>query len=137
MSGGRLDGVVCTYEEDPYEFAGLEIARTFHGGTKSTKWLRDSRKLTRALRDMFHRLHHRVQLDDPAAARKLQAVGIVTAGLSLQICRLFNPRGYVCLLKAEKVHQVPPTVGELRNLLFLLKAVVQMKVCAHTLRTRF
>jgi hypothetical protein len=60
MSGGRLDGVVCTYEEDPYEFAGVEIARTFHGGTKSTKWLRDSRKLTRALRDMFHRLHHRV-----------------------------------------------------------------------------
>jgi hypothetical protein len=72
--------------------------------------------------------------DDPVAAGKLQVVGVVTAGLTLQICRLFNQRGYVCLLKTEKVHQVPPTVGELINLLFLLKSVVQMKVFAHSPR---
>jgi hypothetical protein len=104
----------------------MEIARTFQGGTNSTKWMRDSQKLVRALRDMLHRLHQRVE-PDAASVGKLQVFGIVTAGLSLQICRLVNPHGYVCLLKAHKVRQVPSTVGELRNLLFLLRSVVQMK----------
>jgi hypothetical protein len=104
----------------------MEIARTFQGGTNSTKWMRDSQKLVRALRDMLHRLHQRVE-PDAASVGKLQVFGIVTAGLSLQICRLVNPHGYVCLLKAHKVRQVPSTVGELQNLLFLLRSMVQMK----------
>jgi hypothetical protein len=138
LSGGRLDGVLCTYEEDPFEFAGLEIARTFQGGTKSTKWLHDSEKLVRALRDMLHRLHQRA--DPDVAVGKLQVFGIVTAGLSLQISRLVNPRGYVCLLKAHQVHRVPSTVGELGKLFFLLRSVVQMKAaiteCVDVVRSK-
>lgn len=124
-SGPRLDGIIRTVEDDSYEYGGLEVARTFRG-TSSTKWLDDSRKLIRALRDMLGRLHRLVD-GDVEVVGKLQVVGIVTAGLALQLCRLFNPHGYVCLLKREKVHQVPSSVDKLQDLLLLLAYVVKIK----------
>lgn len=78
--GPRLDGVIRTVEDDYYEYGGMEVARSF-GGVTSTKWLSDSLKLAKALRDMLFRLHELVD-HDAAIVKRLQVVGVFNAGMS-------------------------------------------------------
>ncbi|KAA8894156.1 hypothetical protein FN846DRAFT_895348 [Sphaerosporella brunnea] len=123
-SGPRLDGIIRSIDDDVFEYGGTEVARTFQGGTKSTKWMHDSRKLAKALRDMLHRL---CQAAHKSKRGKVQVVGFITAGLVLESFRLCNPQGYVCVLKRQSRQQVPTSVKHLKILLSLLISVVQMK----------
>jgi hypothetical protein len=122
----RLDAILRSIEDDYLEFGCMEVARTFRG-TTSTKWLTDSKKLVRALRDMLGRLHSAAALPPDKERTKMQVVGVTTAGLTLELCRLIHVGGYVCAIKRERVQQVPTTVAELQSLLLLLAAVVQIK----------
>lgn len=124
--GSRLDGIIRTVEDDYYEYGAVEVARTFNGVT-STKWLGDSFKLAKALRDMLLRLHELVG-NDQSIVKRLQVVGVATAGLSFQYIRMNHPSGYVCLLQREKLQQVPKAVHDLPDLMHLLMNVAQMKV---------
>lgn len=130
--GARLDAIIRTVEDDYYEYGGMEVARTFVGGNTSTKWLGDSFKLARALRDMVVRLHGLVGDGDGEAEvdarRKIQVVGVTTAGLAFQYARMSNPGGYVCLLQRERMQVVPKSIGSLPELMKLLMSVAQMKV---------
>lgn len=123
-SGPRLDGIIRSIDDDVFEYGGTEVARTFQGGTKSTKWMHDSRKLAKALRDMLHRL---CQAAHKSKRGMVQVVGFITAGLVLESFRLCNPQGYVCVLKRQSRQQVPTSVKHLKILLSLLISVVQMK----------
>jgi hypothetical protein len=77
--GRRLDAIIRTVEDDPYEYGAMEVARTFNGVT-SSKWLGDFFKLAKALRDMLFRLHGLVDHDE-AVVKKLQVVGVFNAGM--------------------------------------------------------
>jgi hypothetical protein len=110
----------------------MEVIKTFHGSTTSTKWLNDDHKLVKALRDMFDRQHELVD-HDPILVNQLQLVGFVTGGLVLCISRLCHPNGYVCVLQREGRQEVPTEVKQLKQLLLLVTKVVQVKVC--TLRS--
>lgn len=125
-SGPRLDGIIRSVEDDSHEYGGMEVARTLDGGTSSTKWLRDTQKLVRALRDMLDRLHQIVE-HEPTLVKKLQVVGFITAGRALMMLRLCHPKGYICVLKNERLLEVPSKVPQLKQLLLLLASVVQMK----------
>lgn len=57
----------------------MEVARTFNGVT-SSKWLGDSFKLAKALRDMLFRLHDLVDHNE-AIVKRLQVVGVFNAGM--------------------------------------------------------
>jgi len=130
--GARLDAIIRTVEDDYYEYGGMEAAKTFVGGERSTKWLGDGFKLCRALRDMLMRLH--VLLGDEEGEeikgerKKIQVVGVATGGLALQWVRMGNVGGYVCCLQRERVMGVPKSVGGLHELMKLLMSVAQMKV---------
>ncbi|KAG0634433.1 hypothetical protein HOY80DRAFT_527915 [Tuber brumale] len=125
--GPRLDAIIRTLEDDSYEYGGMEVARTFTGGVTSTKWLGDTFKLAKALRDMLYRLHKLVN-GDVSIARQVQVVGIRTAGLALQFLRLGHPGiGYVCLLTREQLVQVPKDVGELPELFGVFMMVARLK----------
>ena len=76
--GPRLDGIIRSVEDDFCEYGGIEVARSF-GGVTSTKWLSDSLKLVKALRDMLFQLHELVD-HDPAILKRLQVVGVFNAG---------------------------------------------------------
>lgn len=78
-AGPRLDGVIRSIEDDFYEYGGIEVARSFSGVT-STKWLSDSLKLVKALRDMLFRLHELVD-HDGTIVKRLQVVGVFNAGI--------------------------------------------------------
>ncbi|KAH0614004.1 uncharacterized protein H6S33_005890 [Morchella sextelata] len=123
--GRRLDAIIRTVEDDPYEYGAMEVARTFNGVT-SSKWLGDFFKLAKALRDMLFRLHGLVDHDE-AVVKKLQVVGVFNAGLSFQLIRMSHPKGFVCLLNAEKMQQVPNSVQELVKLFKVLMNVALMK----------
>ncbi|KAA8897473.1 hypothetical protein FN846DRAFT_963666 [Sphaerosporella brunnea] len=125
--GPRIDGIIRTVEDDFFEYGGIEVARSFSGGMRSTKWLSDSLKLAKALRDMLFRLHELAD-HDKAIVKKLQVVGIFNAGLSFQLIRMSNPKGYVSVLQREKRQEVPKSVSDLQKLFPLLKCVAQMKV---------
>ncbi|KAA8895331.1 hypothetical protein FN846DRAFT_911897 [Sphaerosporella brunnea] len=80
-SGPRLDGIIRSLDDNTLEFGGMEVARTSHGGTSSTKLLNDTRKLGKALRDMLGRL---CQVAVHESVRgQLQVVGFIAAGLVL------------------------------------------------------
>ncbi|KAG0643436.1 hypothetical protein HOY80DRAFT_945688 [Tuber brumale] len=126
--GSRLDAIIRTSEDDYHEYGAMEVARTFTGGVTSTKWLGDAFKLVKALRDMLPRLHELVN-GDAEITRRVQVVGVCTAGLALQYVRLGHPGiGHVCLLKREGLVQVPKGVGGgLAELLKVLMTVAQLK----------
>jgi hypothetical protein len=127
-TGPRLDGVVRSVDDDSREFCAIESARRLRGGTSSTKWLSDNAKLQKVLRDMLSRLVTLVD-NDPQIVRRLQVVGISTAGLHLQVTRLCHRKGYVCLSTREQLFSVPDDVMQVKQLLLLLVAVVRTKVC--------
>lgn len=79
-TGRRLDAIIRTVEDDYHEYGGMEVARSFRGVT-SSKWLGDSFKLAKALRDMLFRLHELVDHDN-TITKKLQVVGVFNAGTS-------------------------------------------------------
>ncbi|KAG0124167.1 hypothetical protein HOY82DRAFT_494394 [Tuber indicum] len=125
--GSRFDAIIRTSEDNYYEYGAMEVARTFIGGVTSTKWLSDTFKLAKALRDMLFRLHGLVNGDE-GAKRRVQVVGVCAAGLALQYIRLGYPGvGHVCLLTREELFQVPKSVGGLAELLKMLMAVAQLK----------
>lgn len=130
-TGSRLDGILRGVEDDYLEFFCMEIANTFQGGVTSTKWLGDSHKLVRAMRDMLGRVVQR---------GGKQVVGVVAAGLTLEIWRMFYYKGYTCVLKRERIHTVPTKVERLTDLLMLLSSVVRIKAivkeCADAVRAR-
>ncbi|KAI5814154.1 hypothetical protein BZA77DRAFT_319719 [Pyronema omphalodes] len=117
-NGSRLDGILRSVEDDSLEFFCMEIASTFQGGVTSTKWLGDSHKLVRAMRDMLGRVVQR---------GGKQVVGVVAAGLTLEVWRMYHFKGYTCVLKRERIQTVPSKVERLTDLLVLLSSVVRMK----------
>jgi hypothetical protein len=128
-SGPRLDGIIRSLDDNTLEFGGMEVARTSHGGTSSTKSLNDTHKLGKALRDMLGRL---CQVAVHESVRgQLQVVGFITAGLVLESVRLCQPKGHVCVYTRHSRMQVPTDVQNLKSLLSLLCNIVQMKVCIH------
>lgn len=79
-TGRRLDAIIKTVEDDYHEYGGMEVARSFRGIT-SSKWLGDTFKLAKALRDMLHRLDVLVDHKE-SIVKKLQVVGVFNAGTS-------------------------------------------------------
>jgi hypothetical protein len=106
----------------------MEAARQLTGGSEATKWMKDSRKVVRALRDMLCRLHDVVDHNREITS-KLEVVGINTAGPHVQMCRMSHRKGYVCLLKREASHRFPTSISQLEQLFLLLAHAIQIKVC--------
>ncbi|RUS32963.1 hypothetical protein BC938DRAFT_473649 [Jimgerdemannia flammicorona] len=60
--------------------------------------------------------------------RQLQVVGLLHAGLKLQVLRIGSPKGYVSVFKREALNEVPVEVEKLKDLIKLLASVWQMKI---------
>lgn len=125
--GPRLDAVIRTVEDDTHEYGGMEVARSYSGQT-SSKWLGDTFKLAKALRDMLHRLHVRVEHDEKVA-RKLQVVGVFCAGVKIQTVRLGCWKGGVAVLIKDPVMEVPVAIEGMTGLCKVIAGVQRIKVC--------
>lgn len=126
--GKRLDGVIRSVEDNTHEFGGIEVARTAAGGEMSTKWLTDAEKLLKALRDMLGSLCGLAGWKKNSTQR-LQVVGVVCAGLKMQVMRMGRWReGVVAVVSREVIVEVPVEVEQLKVLLKLLVMVASMRV---------
>lgn len=126
LTGPRLDAVVRTIEGDFDEFCGMEIARGYAGGETSTKWLSDTFKLAKVLKDMLHCLHKRVDHDE-AICKKLRVVGVICNGLKLQMVRMGHYKGGIAILTKDDPIQVPVGVEGLLNLFVVIAEISRMK----------
>jgi hypothetical protein len=120
--GPKLDGIIRSTAHDYLEFGAIEAAKDFKG-TGATKWIEDGAKLRGVLRDMLVRLH---DLVDDESVRKLQTVGIICAGLKMQLVRCWGRRrgGVVFTVSEARVEQYPKTMHEVHKHLWLLMRAV-------------
>lgn len=103
----------------------MEVARSY--SQTSSKCLKDTYKLAKALRDMLHRLHERVDHNEDII-RKLQVVGVCCAGLSIQTVRMGCWKGGVTVLTKDPALEVPVSVKEIAGLCKVIAGVQRMKV---------
>lgn len=125
--GPRLDGILRDSQVRSHEFCAIESAPAQPGGTISTKALNDKAKLLKVQRDMLNRQAIEAN-HERRVVQKLQVFGISTAGLTMQVSRMFHPKGYVSLLMVHEPHTIPHDVRQLPQFLVLLAAVVRTKL---------
>ena len=133
MSGMRLDGMLREISDRTHEYCAIESATTQLGGSASTKALNDKAKLMKVQREMLSRQVSEANHNE-GIVRKLQVVGISTAGLTLQVSRLCHVKGYVSLMMTHDPQVVPTDMRQFSSFLILLATVVKIKVWNPTSR---
>ena len=133
-TGKKVDGLFHLNDDRSVEFGAIESARMLHAGDVSSKWISDSDKLGKMMRDIIGRLaihvRHRSSL-----LSQLQVIGIMTAGFDIQLFRMSQPAGYVCLLHASDPLSVPRRVAEFSQLVLVLGLILKAKVWPSPSRT--
>ncbi|CAG8502776.1 32845_t:CDS:10 [Gigaspora margarita] len=119
--GYKMDGIFRTYINN-IEYGAIEVAKKY----EQTKLLGDGFKLSKAMHDIFVCLCQRVD-NRETIVRKLRIPGMLHLGLKSQVLQMSSPKGYVTILKRDKLLEVPNTVGEIRNLIKVLASVWKMK----------
>lgn len=126
--GARLSGIIRQIGQDPMEYGAIGVVQTLTANmwptpASGTAWI-----IIRALRDMLHRLHEKMQ-GRAEVTRRVQVVGIGLAGMRLQYVRLGYPGvGYVCPLRRQRMVELPRDVtGGLRAVRAVLLYVAQLK----------
>lgn len=123
----RFDAVIHTLGDSPViEYGAIEVAKSFES-KRDKRWITDSTKLVWALHAMLSRLHSLVNYDE-ATIRRLQVVGLVSAGLNLQLIRMNGLNRNVSLLERGKIRSVPTTVTSLKSIFTIMLTIVKFKV---------
>ncbi|PKY39711.1 hypothetical protein RhiirA4_538298 [Rhizophagus irregularis] len=107
------------------EFRLVEAAKKFE--ENSTKWLKESFKTPKIMRDMLVQLMSVVKNDD--RAKKLRTVGWLHFGLYAQTLEMDCANGYVCRLICRELHKVGKGLDRdgIADTLALLTAVLQTR----------
>ncbi|KAL0635500.1 hypothetical protein Q9L58_005548 [Maublancomyces gigas] len=127
--GPRYDAIIHTPRElDPIEYAAIEVSRSAESDESlpSKKYLTDSIKLVTGLHSMLRRLHILVDRDADTIA-ELQVVGILNAGLNMQIIRMNSPNSNVFLLTRGSVRSIPTTIETLGTIFPLMNSIGMFK----------
>ncbi|CAG8573291.1 16422_t:CDS:2, partial [Racocetra persica] len=131
--GYKMDGIFRTYYNN-IEYGAMEVGKKFD----ATKLLTDGFKLGKAMHDIFVCLCELVRYDE-SQIRKLQVAGIIHLGLKLQTLQLSSPKGYVSILKRDKLYEVPNTVEKMKDLIRVLASMWRVKKiitdCMETVNT--
>ncbi|GBC05148.1 hypothetical protein RclHR1_06060006 [Rhizophagus clarus] len=132
--GYRMDGIFRMYV-DNVEYGAIEVAKKF----EETKLLADGYKLGKAMHDILLYLSRKVNFEE-TKIRKLRVAGMLHLGLKSQVLHLSSPKGYVSILKREKLLEVPATIKKLRDLIRVLASVWMLKKivtdCVETVNMR-
>ncbi|RHZ83614.1 hypothetical protein Glove_89g46 [Diversispora epigaea] len=119
--GYKMDGIFRTYTND-VEYGVTEVGKKFD----STKLLKDGFKIGKAMHDIFVSLCKLVHFEEKKI-RQLRIAGMLHLGLKSQVLQLSSPKGYVVILKRDKLLEVPVTVDNIKNLIMVLASVWKVK----------
>ncbi|CAG8673968.1 7940_t:CDS:2, partial [Acaulospora morrowiae] len=98
LIGRKIDGIIYITNR-LVEIGAIEGARAF-AGVSDNKYLLESFKMPKTLRDMYSDLIKAVNYDDQKAD-KLQVFGILHLGLYIQFARLWRAGGSICIFRKD------------------------------------
>ncbi|CAG8664242.1 10929_t:CDS:2, partial [Racocetra fulgida] len=99
------------------EYGAIEVGKKFD----ETKLLADGFKISKAMHDIFVCLCRLVNFEE-TKIRKLQIPGILHLGLKSQVLQM-SPKGYVTILKRDKLLEVPATIEKIKDLIRVLVSI--------------
>ncbi|CAG8689651.1 7436_t:CDS:10, partial [Cetraspora pellucida] len=115
--GYKMDGLFRTYLNN-IEYGAIEVGKKFD----ETKLLADGFKISKAMHDIFVCLCRLVNFEE-TKIRKLQIPGILHLGLKSQVLQMSSPKGYVTILKRDKLLEVPATIEKIKDLIRVLVSI--------------
>ncbi|CAG8690782.1 4802_t:CDS:2 [Funneliformis caledonium] len=122
---GRKGDGVFRLSGDRLEFGATEAGRKWEGKS-GTKYLNDSLKINKMLKDMIGQLA--VACDGKEdLVRKLQVVGILHGANRFQLLIMDYPKGYISRVKHRKVHTVAGRLNKSEPLAYTLKEILCAK----------
>ncbi|CAB5315343.1 unnamed protein product [Rhizophagus irregularis] len=121
---GRKGDGIFRLKGDRLEIGGIEAGRKWEG-KNGRKYLRDSLKLSKMLRDMLVQLIKECNGDEQII-RKLQTVGMLHSANRFQLLTMDIPYGYICRIKRFDIQEV---AGQINNppLAFVIKDILRAK----------
>ena len=128
LIGRKIDGIIYVTNR-LLEIGAIEGARAF-AGVSDNKYLLESFKMPKTLRDIYTDLIKAVNFDDQKAD-KLQVFGILHFGLYIQFARLWRAGGSICIFRKDpQSFYVDSKFSKngLSSFIRLLKKIYQFKV---------
>ncbi|CAG8668622.1 23488_t:CDS:2 [Cetraspora pellucida] len=107
------------------EFGAIEAGRNWEG-TKGTKLLTNSLKMSKMLKDMINVLATECNMKEDVL-RKLQIAGILQGANMMQVITVDLPMGYVTCIHRRKFYEVPGRLNKYQPLGFIIMEVLFVK----------
>ncbi|CAG8700585.1 9207_t:CDS:2 [Funneliformis caledonium] len=124
MIGRKGDGVFRQYKKR-LEFGAVEAGRKWEGKI-GTKYLKDSLKLCKMLKDMITQLSTECDgVED--LVRQLQVVGVLNGANMIQIITMDYPKGYISRVQRRNVREVAGRLTKSDPLALVLKEILCAK----------
>ncbi|CAG8629399.1 11710_t:CDS:2, partial [Dentiscutata heterogama] len=121
---GRKGDGVFRLNGDRLEFGAIEAGKKWEG-KNGKKYITDSLKLSKMLRDMLVQLAKECN-NDEQIVRKLQTVGMLHSANRFQLLTLDAPKGYICRIRRFDFHEVASHINN-PPLAFVLKDILRAK----------
>ncbi|CAG8665210.1 8242_t:CDS:1, partial [Acaulospora morrowiae] len=122
--GKKGDGIF-RLRKKRLEFGAIEAGRNWEG-TKGTKLLTDSLKMSKMLKDMINVLATECDMKEDVL-RKLQIAGILQGANMMQVITVDLPMGYVTRIHRRKFYEVPGRLNKYQPLGFIIMEVLFVK----------
>ncbi|CAG8762403.1 10456_t:CDS:2 [Cetraspora pellucida] len=122
---GRKGDGVFRLRGDRLEFGAIEAGRKWEG-QNGTKYLNDSLKLNKMMKDMIAQL---ITICDgrEELVRKLEVIGILHGANRIQIITMDYPKGYISRVKHWKFYEVSGRLTKSNPLALVLKEILCAK----------
>ncbi|CAG8527891.1 13884_t:CDS:2, partial [Acaulospora morrowiae] len=120
----RSDGIFRLRKKH-LEFGAIEAGRN-REGTKGTKLLTDSLKMSKMLKDMINALATECNMKEDVL-RKLQIAGILQGANMMQVITVDLPKGYVTRIHRRKFYEVPGRLNKNQSLGLIIMEVLFVK----------
>nr|AMJ52384.1 hypothetical protein [Rhizophagus clarus] len=131
LTGRKIDGIIYTVDK-LLEVGAIEGARSY-SGVSDQKYLIETFKMPKTLRDMYVDIMKAVGYDDQKA-NKIQVIGILHLGLWIQFARLWRAGGSICIFRKDPLsYNVDSKFSEMGVISFLklLISIYQYKLPIH------
>ncbi|RIB13501.1 hypothetical protein C2G38_2144522 [Gigaspora rosea] len=121
---GRKGDGMFRLNGDRLEFGAIEAGKKWEG-RNGKKYITDSLKLSKMLRDMLVQLAKECNSDEQIV-RKLQTVGMLHSANRFQLLTLDVPKGYICRIRRFDFHEVASHINN-PPLAFVLKDILRAR----------
>ncbi|CAG8759610.1 10046_t:CDS:2 [Cetraspora pellucida] len=122
--GKKGDGVF-RLRKDHWEFGAIEAGRKWEG-LKGTKYMTDSLKLCKMLKDMLDKLFVECEMKKNIV-EKLKVIGILHGANRIQVITVDHPKGYVTRINRNKIQEVAGRLTNSKPLALVLKEILYAK----------